>query len=374
MARGKAESQPIIVLFEDDETIMDERKLQLANALPRSVRVVPFPNTALPKRKGVALEDRLATVLSSPDYSNGRIGLIICDRSLERYDVLQVASETLISAVAYRLSIPICLYERGDKTERWSLDQRRPWEKGGIIVDEESKQFGPECAVLYAGFQEIRRALMAIPSIDFDKMTPADVLARILGRPEETDRIALYGAGEQGMLTELLTFYDEQAGGIKALREKRYPCVLGYWLYTSILRFPGILVDLSACSSYLNIHPDDLIKPATARLFAEAKYKGPFADFRPWWWRRNLDAILSKAQCQTGLEYAKKKGIKRIRPCLCCEADGGHHPAGFHCMITEKPICEEHSRGGISWFPSGADLARVSEREYKKIGPFLGLY
>ena len=157
------------------------------------------------------------------------------------------------------------------------------------------------------------------------------------------------------------------------MREKHYPRVLGNWLYTSILRFPGILVDDVACGSYLNIHPDDLAKPTIARLFAHAKYKGPFGDYRSWWWRRDLDSILAKAQCSTGLQYVQKEKIK-AHPCLCCDDENGIHPAGYYCMITGKTVCEKHSRGGISWFPGGADLARIREQIYRKIGPFLGLY
>lgn len=377
MVRATAKRLPIIVLFEDDENTRAKRKEQIEKALRGSVRVVPFQDVALPGDKTRAFEDRLAHHLSSPEYNNGSIGLIVCDKALDRYGKLQVASETVVSAAARTLGTPTCLYERGGDRKGVSLKQRKPWEKGEIIIDEESGHFGLECAALYTGFQEIRRTLGNLPIAKFKKTTPADVLVSILKKPEEMDRIALYGAGEQEILSELMTYYTpHMPDNAKELKLRHYPRVLGNWLFSSILRFPGILADVNAAGSYLNISPDDLRdNRVVKRLFKNAEYRGPFAqddtDWQ-WWWRRDLDVLLAKAGVSSGIELAKKAGIRNVHECLCYE--GNDHPAGFLCMISHSPVCEEHSRGGISWFPGGADLARVSKREYEKIGPFLGLY
>ena len=81
---------------------------------------------------------------------------------------------------------------------------------------------------------------------------------------------------------------------------------------------------------------------------------------------------MEKNQCETGLDYVRKKVDKKVKYCPCIE--GQDHPAGGYCMIKEGPVCRDHSHGGISWFPRGADLAMISDSEYKKIGPFVGLY
>ena len=373
MRKNSRRATPIALVFEDNPERAKDITSRISKSLGQHVQVLSFIDEVPARMEKEAIEDILSRVLQSDTYVKGNIGLIVCDKALERFDKLRVTSEAVVSSVAKRLGIPICLYERGGGELGGSLQYRKPWEKGAIVVDIDSPTSGQECASLYRGFQSIADGLARITDDKFRKMTPAEVLARILGKPEETDRMALYGAGEQGILAELLEFYDANRGAVKGLREKHYPRVLGNWLYTSILRFPGILVDEAACSSYLNIRPDDLAKPSIDRLFANAKYKGPFGSYRSWWWRRDLDSILAKAQCATGLQYVQKRTMK-ARPCLCCENTDGTHPAGFHCMITGKPVCEKHSRGGISWFPSGADLARVWDREYKKIGPFLGLY
>jgi hypothetical protein len=243
--------------------------------------------------------------------------------------------------------------------------------QGEIVVDStDSRAFGQVCVGLYRGFEAIRKVLNKIEKQDFRNMTPPDLLAYILGRKEELDRIALYGAGEQNALQELLPYYKSSTSDVSVIKA-RYHRLLGNWLYNSILRFPGILVNEVAAASYLGIAVKDFTEKSVQRLFEKAVYMGPFSDCGKWWWRRVLDKIIADGNCATGSEYAKKKG-REVKPCRC--AEGNHYKTGFYCMILERPVCEEHSRGGISWFPGGADLARVSSSEYEKIGPFLGLY
>ena len=42
-------------------------------------------------------------------------------------------------------------------------------------------------------------------------------------------------------------------------------------------------------------------------------------------------------------------------------------------MVTKQPVSLENSRGNISWFPPGADLARIRTDVYNDVGPWLGL-
>ncbi len=378
MAKTTATRPPIIVLFEDNGDERKSRCKRIEAAVPRDVLVVPFEGADSVGNKKLAIEDRLFTHLrTQPQYNGGNIGLIVCDRALDCYDGFQVASETVVSSAARALGVPICLYERAGSAYGVTLKQRKPWEKGEIIIDGDGKSFGEECAALYCGFQKINGELARMPTSVFSKKTPAEILAFILNKPEETDRIALYGAGEQSFLEELLTFYDpkkRKKTEASRLKIQHYPRVMGNWLFSSILRFPGILVNEMAAGSLLNINPADLrAKPAVRKFFASAEYQGPFADddcnWR-WWWRRDLDAIINKAGVNSGLELVKRT-MRSVRGCNCCEGD---HPAGFVCMISDMPVCDKHSRGGISWFPGGSDLARVRTSEYNKIGPFLGLY
>jgi hypothetical protein len=366
----KHSAQPIIVLFEDETACQDKYKTQIQEALHGSRRVVVFEDQEADVTTQGPAEARLIELLRSEKYNRGQIGLIVCDRDLTRYTKGNVQSDRVVSEAAERLGVPICLYEVRGAAGLLPLATIGRWKQREIVVDVSDPLFGQKCAGLYRGFEHIRAELDKIKEPDFAKMTPPDILARILDKDEEVDRIALYGAGEQDMLMELLPYYDQSRSNVSAIRA-RYHRVLGNWLYNSILRFPGILVNEVAAASYLGIAVEDFKKGPVQKLFGKAAYKGPFADCDKWWWRRELDKMIAAESCESGFEYAKKKR-KRVSPCQCEEKH--HSQAGYYCMIRKLPVCEEHSRGGISWFPGGADLARVSQSQYDKIGPFLGLY
>ncbi len=373
MPRKTTPKSAAVVLFEDNPKYQEIRRKQIQQVLGQSVPVLLFDDSSIRQEKDASVETTLERELKSPKFCFGRIGLIVCDKELAIYSKVHVTSDSIVSAVAESLGIPICLYERGDKETGGVLDKFKRWKQKEIVVDEDRRSFGLECAGLYRGFASISRAIKEIPPRQFSTLTPADILARLLGKKEEADRIALYGAGEQSMLVELLPYYDHQSKShpTRAIKQ-RYYRVLGNWLYNSVLRFPGIVVNRTAAASFLNINQDDFLKPRVQKLFTSAAYSGPFSECGQWWWRRDLEKLLAAAECETGLDYAKKEGLKRLRLCPC--AHDGSHSAGYYCMISEMPICEEHSRGGISWFPGGADLARISQEQFAKIGPFMGLF
>jgi hypothetical protein len=364
----KRSGHPIVVLFEDDGNLRKEYSANIKKALKGPVDVVGFYDQDTDESNLPAVAHVLRVLTESQDYNRGQIGLIVCDRDLTMYTQKgNPQSDRVVSEAAEKLGVPICLYEAHTPEGLLSLNVVGRWKQKEIVVPPPSDQNSARvCAGLYQGFEDIKAALKRIKDPDFFKLTPPDILARILHREDEVDRIALYGAGEQDALEELLPYHNEPAS-----LKSRYHRVLGNWLYSSVLRFPGILVNEVAAASYLGINEKDFHKETIRKLFESAAYKGPFGDCGKRWWRRELDKMIADGGCETGFNYAMKKG-KTVRPCKCSEEN--HPEAGYFCMIRERPVCEMHSRGGISWFPGGADLARVSLSEYKKIGPFLGLY
>jgi len=364
---------PSIILFEDDQEIREMKIALLEKSLKGNVSVLPFKDEK--QTNNIPTEVYLENMLSVM-HSKGGIGLIVCDRELGNYKEINIISESVVTSVAEKLGLPICLYERKYKSppnkDQISLDKYKRWiQKEIIVTDDES--FGLTCAGIYKGFTEISAKLESVTNHKILKLTPAALLAKVLDKEEETDRIALYGAGEQGLLQELMPYYlnVQNKDKLSSIR-KRYPRILGNWLYNSILRFPGILANEVATASYLSISPADFERKEVQQLFHIAEYTGPFHDCGRWWWRKDLDGLLNKANCKSGLEYAVQKGCKRVHPCKC--VGDGKEGAGYYCMMREKPVCEKHSRGGIICFPAGADLSRFSLQVYKKIGPFVGLY
>jgi hypothetical protein len=106
--------------------------------------------------------------------------------------------------------------------------------------------------------------------------------------------------------------------------------------------------------------------------FAAALYHGPFADPRdPRWWRHRLVELLHDSGVADGRSLVKKATGTAPMPCKC--AVDQKSPAGFVCVMTNDPVCEDHSVAQISWLPRGADLARVRRDVFDEVGPWIGM-
>ena len=84
-----------------------------------------------------------------------------------------------------------------------------------------------------------------------------------------------------------------------------------------------------------------------------------------------LDDLLLEIDADDGREYVNAKIGRQVNPCVCSES--GEEPAGYYCMITGKPVSEECAQGNISWFPPGADLAKIALSKYDELVPWLAI-
>lgn len=356
-----------VLLFEDDKGFGPRIEAAIRKKLPSGYRLIRF----VPKKPGdEAYEDRLYKELTRPEYANPI--LIVSDRDLSKTETYTGLSEAIVSKVAGKLGVPVCVYARGYKDEL--LERQRSWGDGKIVVDFEPLEAGAsKVSILASGFSEITLRLKNVLRRKgrSQLQTPAAVIATILGKLELTDQIALYGSGDQKMVSEILPF----VGGNKRKHdlETRLPCLLGYWLYDSILRFPGLLVNAVAAASHLNISVGTFKTDSEVQnLFKSAIYDGPFQDQNdPLWWRGQLDDLLMKAACVDGRSFVKKRLGRMVKRCHC--SVNPRKKAGWYCMVTRQPVSLENSRGNISWFPPGADLARIRNDIYNDVGPWLGL-
>ena len=127
-----------------------------------------------------------------------------------------------------------------------------------------------------------------------------------------------------------------------------------------------------AAASYLDIPVSQFDRAPVRQLFSAALYNGPFEDpDDPHWWRRTLDDVLRKAKAKSGNELLSHKLEKSVPHCLDNQT---RQRAGCYCMVKKVPVSEKNSVGNISWFPPGADLARVRKDVYEQMGPWLGLF
>lgn len=360
-----------IVLFEDNAVTARDLSKAIRDEAPRGTKVEVFSASDAAKPKRIKLyEDRLASEIQSEPYSNAT--LWVTDRDLSSIKHYEGLSEATVSKVASGLGIPLCKYKRGPSADD-VLQRERAWGDSQIVLDATKiPDLAAKIVVLAKGFAQIANDLDGILSGPGSALirTPADVMAAVLGKPMLSDQIALYGSGDQSMIVEILPFVDSKKR-MSELKE-RFPSLIGYWLFDSLLRFPGILVNSVAAASYLDIATTQFEGPKVRDIFVEALYRGPFHnECDPYWWRSELDEIVAKSGEKSGNELAAKRLKKSVRHCLDSQKK---KRAGWYCMVKKVPVSEDNSVGNISWFPPGADLARIRKDVFDQIGPWLGLY
>ncbi len=358
---------PKVLVVDDRKEERDKIVEQLTAELGEEATVLPFTGEDEPE-VGKSYEYHISQWIDN-NLGDNEANFIACDKELGLYHNLQGLSATPVSAVAADHGIPFCLYSRQpDYTTRDFAKYRRlrKWSSDEITLEGTTpEQWGRQIASLFRGFRYIYDRY----NKDCPDKSPPAALAYILNHPAAESRIALYGSGDQGFLIETLAFADQDDIDATMLRA-RMPRVLGNWLCLSILRFPGILVNAVAARSYLNLNKAAFDQDKIQGALEPAKYKGPFHELSQWWWRDDLDAILEEAEADDGLGLAKQIGVGAA-PCLD-EQTGDQ--AGFYCMITNKPVSAANSRSGISWFPAGADLARIRRDKFDQITALVGMY
>jgi hypothetical protein len=352
-----------ILLFEDSPEVGAKVEKAIRKNLKTNFKLVRFK--AIKKETEKAYDDRVLNDLSALEYKD--TVLIVSDRDLSRTDHYRGLSEAVISKAASKLAIPIALYASGYTDNL--LARQKQFGDVRIVLDIDS--IGEQVASLAEGFVDLGKRLESLLKKASDFNSPASVMAAVLGKPRLTDRISLYGAGDQKVIAEILPFVAERK---RKQLEKRLPCILGYWLYDSILRFPGTLVNQVAAASYLNIDEKLFCEEKQIRsLFNGAQYDGPFSDkSNPLWWRDDLDDIIEESGSADGRAYSEAKLKRKVAHCKC--SVDPKLVAGYYCMATKRPVSAENSIGNIGWFPPGANLARIRKDIFEEIGPWLGLF
>ncbi|MGD1277549.1 MAG: hypothetical protein ABR964_10030 [Tepidisphaeraceae bacterium] len=353
-----------IVLFEDSQQYEQELLKAMKDALSDRDETIIF-RARQPKAnvKPVTYETRLEQDLSDAGHLDA--SLIVADLDLSALSLYGGLSELQVRRVAERFGIPECCYARGENEGRELLRSAELGEaRIAVSLKEGNQEFAKQVVSIAKGFALIESRLPDALKTS-GKKSPGKLLAATLGKPEYAEKIALYASGDQNRLASVL--------GVKGSDNenlRRLTCLLGYWLWDSILRYPGVVANEVAASSYLNIHEDSFrTNPDIQRLFAKARYDGPFAEAKgPLWWRGVLDDIVATSGASDGRDFAAKQLRQQVERSQCCEDPS--KPAGYYCMLSKKPVSLENSKGGLTWFPRGADLARISRSKYEEDVPW----
>lgn len=349
-----------IVLFEDSKKYERELLSALKTALRDKGEPILFQaGTRKDDGRQVMYEALLEQDLSGAGLLDA--SLIVADLDLSSLNLYGGLSEQAVRRVADKFGIPECSYARGEK-EGQELLRNAELREARIAVSlrDGNDEFAKRVVSIAEGFAFIENHLpdaLKTPG----KKSPGKVLAIILGKPEYAEKISLYASGDQHRLASVL-----RVKGSEHEKLRRLTCLLGYWLWDSVLRYPGVVVNEVATSSYLNIREDSFrTNPDIQRLFTKARYNGPFAEaIGPVWWRGVLDDIVAASGASDGRDFAAKQLQQEVASSQCCEDPS--KPAGYYCMLSKKPVSLENSKGGLTWFPRGADLARISNKKFGK--------
>jgi len=357
-----------IVLFEDTQETQTEMLDALKRHLSEEDSVIAFGPEHLNESdedKERMYQDRIESILKMPPYDNAT--LVVADRDLSKSQDsdFRGLSVNSVAAACKSLAIPVGSYARQPKSGS-EYDWRGRWDEGHITfsLSEGEDELARKAAIAARGFAAITANL---PTVEIKgKKSPAKLLAALLGKPEYSDKIALYAVGDRNQLAVIPDENGQPQDEIKEMST-----FLGYWLWDSLLRYPGLFVNVVAAASYLNIETESFRLPEVQKIFSAAIYQGPFADNNaPQWWRGMLDDIVSNENCADGLELVRKRVDARIGKSVCREDPS--KPAGYYCIISREPVSLENSKGGLSWFPRGADLTRVSISMFEEYEPWLG--
>jgi len=349
-----------LVLFEDTNELADSLIAAIKQIVPPNGDVIRFDAPA--DGDGNIYEDRLVATLSKPPYMDA--SLIIADRDLSKTPGFSGLAEPTVRRVAHTLAIPECTYAR-TMNESEFLRAAEQRESCIAVSIEDEEKCAAQIIAIAQGFADIRERLSQLQT--GPRRSPGRLLADVLGKPEYADKISLYASGDQNRLASVLRPRGE--GNYEKLN--RLTCLLGYWLWDSVLRYPGVIVNDVAASSYLNIHVDTFLHEAdVSGVFEAARYAGPFELARgPLWWRGMLDDMVAAEDCVDGRAFVVKRLSKHVLRSECCEDHD--QQAGYYCMLSNQPVSLKNSKGGLPWFPRGADLARVSTSQYDELGPWL---
>ncbi len=290
--------------------------------------------------------------------------LVVLDWDLSKLPV--AVRREHVKVACEELHVPLCVYHR-DKQGQFSHAERlKNWDEHVIKIDpkEEAANVAEACANLARGFVEIHRSLERAEEGHL-KSAIQDILDAPPGAEAQLDQYS-WGRSEAVGIAR-----DAESSD----RPRAAATFIGYWIYNQLLPFPGVLLHSRALDSYLGIESGVLDEnPEIRAEFDSARYEGPFSDIRRHWWTSDVDEIRAEytesddSSLVEGPQLLSRMGFDDIGPAECVE---GHEGGGFYCILTDKPVCKDHSVRPKGWIPIGASRARIHEAAYEQIQPWM---
>lgn len=301
------------------------------------------------------------------------ISLIVSDRDLSAFHEASI-SESAIADACRRLNLPLATYHRKPNANApmRNFEQVTQIRSFSIAIKNISQPTDAARLIvdIAKGFDLLFEKVAALRHGKIDHESPSLILSTILEKPELEYHFSQYAEGPSVGMEVFSTFIggNLHSDETKQFITRKTAFVLGYWLYNYILNFPGVILNASACASYLNLSEESFLMYQSE--FEVAKYYGPFGEEESFWWRAELEELVFGSDQNDGYEYLLARNLA-VSQSRCCKTEIS--PAGYYCLINRSAISKNASRGQLSWIPKGATLCRVEIEAYDALASMMSL-
>ena len=322
--------------------------------------------------EGEAYEIQLARFLKDIAEREA-IDLALVDTDLSRGRHLEASSLYRVALAA--VGLPVCRYQKRGSTSR--LDRlpalRRSaqdgasaiWVPNHLVGQADMDGLPQWLTAVAAGFRTLRNGLAADPQLldRSARLSPADVLAAVMGRPEAAADFVGYAGQNQRFFVQ--NYSDEGFPAVDPAMT--FGTRLGYWLFNYIMMFPGPILRAREAAAFLNVEPSQADDVHLGAVLAATAYTGPFCDVEPLYWRPALAELVE--ECRGDIANHPGLAGTRLR-----RVDPAHvaQPA-YICMLSGDAITDAEAGPTPDWVPSGASEARFKAEHLDELGPLVGM-
>jgi hypothetical protein len=356
-----------ILLIDDDEAMLSA----LENALKEQVQNERVEiKTWLPRETDSSPYNAFTSLVDE------RTSLVITDYDLTRQGVTGLFGLTIVGWCKAR-SLPV-----GDFSRAVDINIPEEPDLFELRAPGNVNEAAVFAASTYRGFRTLRNMVENQSELVSSTPSLAGVLSKLLERPYLENQLSLYMSRFGLANSSLLMRLREDDGGSSNERDRLMVYVLGHVLLNVILKYPGPILSEAALCAYLSTNVSEIDN--VEGLFQVAKYDGPFAGPRRYFWRDDVDQVLSGLAESMQIEEFDPFGefnravverkLGRELAAHECSRCGGIK-GGYLCPFTNRPVCERSdcSVAATNWIPTGAQLCRVERDFYDEWAPLLGL-
>ncbi len=210
-----------LLLFEDMPEQAKKVLAALRSVVGQGNSVDLFASSDADDKK--TYEERLRKELGDARFRDAT--LIVADRDLSATNRYTGLSESIVRRVADQLAIPECFYARNaEDREVLRADERETFI--AVSINDGVDNCARRLVAIAKGFEELRTKL-ASRGLMSSKQSAGKTLAKILGKDEYADKIALYASGDRNRPGHVLHMTSE--GASEQLNRLKLACSdIGY--------------------------------------------------------------------------------------------------------------------------------------------------